>query len=63
MIHAIEMHALGFGIALLAVGVALYLLLRRRAVVYNSVPPEPADVRVRPGQSYRQALEEKATRR
>lgn len=62
-LHIMLVHAAVVGIALTCIGVVFYLLLRRRAVIRNSVPPRTADVRVRPGQSYRQALEQKAIRR
>ena len=58
VLHTMEVRAIVAGAVLTCAGVALYLLFRRHSVIRNSVAPKTANVRVRPGQSYRQALQE-----
>jgi hypothetical protein len=64
VLHQIVTVAIPAGIALTCIGVAIYLLFLRCGRVYRGGPaPKTANVRVRPGQSYRQALQEGVKRR
>lgn len=64
VLHQMVTVAIPAGIALTCIGVALYLLLLRCGRVYRGGSPlRIANVRVRPGQSYRKALQEGMNRR
>lgn len=62
--HIMLAHLIVGGIALTCAGVLLYCFFLSRGRVYRGGPaPRTADVRVRPGQSYRQALQKEMNRR
>ena len=64
VLHQMVTVAIPAGIALTCIGVAIYVLLLRCGRVYRGgPPPRTANVRVRQGQPYRQALQEGMKRR